>query len=289
MQCSSSQPTIKPWQCGDPHLYEVPKNGDPWDNCHDLVKRYDNEMCNAWRDEAGLFSAAVTAFTIESYKWLQLDSSDVSVQLLQQISVQLDPMPTSAAVRINIFWFLSLTLGLSTVLIGILCMQWLREYRREASLPHKDAVALRQMRYEGLLAWKVPVILSALPLMLQLALLFFFVGLLDLLWLLHHLVAIIITAVVGLVFVFLVCTTILPSLQYICVADEHLRVPQCAFKSPQSWAFHRLMNATITKLPAAIKSIYPRFFRYWRCMSDTDWVAFDLRWRKLRDIVPVTE
>ncbi|TFK38191.1 hypothetical protein BDQ12DRAFT_606387 [Crucibulum laeve] len=66
------------------HPYKVPKNGDPWNNCHDLVKPYDNEIYNARRDEvdkllifAGLLSAAVAAFTVESYKWCQLDSGGI--------------------------------------------------------------------------------------------------------------------------------------------------------------------------------------------------------------------
>lgn len=37
--------------------------------------------------QATLFSAVLTAFMIESYKTLQVDSGDVAVQLLQQILV----------------------------------------------------------------------------------------------------------------------------------------------------------------------------------------------------------
>ena len=121
---------------------------------------------------------------------------DSSARLLSFIATQLanstDPLPpslaipeftvTQAQVRINIVWFLSLTVSLTTVLVGILCLQWLREFQRDAALPHKDAVALRQMRYEGLIQWHVPGILSILPLLLQLSLVLFFIGLLDLLW-----------------------------------------------------------------------------------------------------------
>ncbi|EJD48842.1 hypothetical protein AURDEDRAFT_26511, partial [Auricularia subglabra TFB-10046 SS5] len=74
---------------------------------------------------AGLFSAVVTAFTIESYQWLQNDSDDASVQLLARIANLLNEsdapipppstsaIPDGAAARINIYWFLSLTLSLA--------------------------------------------------------------------------------------------------------------------------------------------------------------------------------
>src|SRR6266446_7680910 len=114
----------------------------------------------------------------------------ISLQLQQAfpnsssiLAVQSQPFSVSrSAVRINIFWFLSLTLSMATVLIGILCMQWLREFKRDAARSHKDAIAIRQMRFEGLLKWKVPMILSLLPLLLQFALVLFFAGVLDLLW-----------------------------------------------------------------------------------------------------------
>ncbi|PFH48867.1 hypothetical protein AMATHDRAFT_148923 [Amanita thiersii Skay4041] len=91
-------------------------------------------MCNAWRDEieklllfAGLFSATVTAFSIESYKWLREDATEISARLLLQISNQLNvtanylqttpstQVPFSSdprSIRINVFWFLSLVLCL---------------------------------------------------------------------------------------------------------------------------------------------------------------------------------
>ncbi|EJD35656.1 hypothetical protein AURDEDRAFT_17483, partial [Auricularia subglabra TFB-10046 SS5] len=109
---------------------------ESWQECAKIVTKYDKEMCEAFRDEidtllAGLFSAVVTAFTIESYQWLHDDSGDASVQLLAQIASLLNdnrtvPVPSTSVVpdksatRINAYWFLSLTLSLSAALIGIL-------------------------------------------------------------------------------------------------------------------------------------------------------------------------
>ncbi|KAH9476274.1 hypothetical protein JR316_0011847 [Psilocybe cubensis] len=297
-----------PWRCSDPHRYNIPKKDDSWKKCHSIVEKYDNEMCDAWKDEvdkllifAGLFSATITAFTIESYKWLSEDNDDVSLRLLafmaQQasnatVSVPSDLLPspfsvTSSDVRINAVWFLSLTLALTTVLIGILCLQWLREYQRDASLPHKDAVALRQMRYEGLLYWRVPDILTALPILLQTSLILFFVGLLDLLWARNIAVAACVTGAVGVVMLFVGITTALPAMQHAFSKDKHLRVPQCPYKSPQSWLFY-LTGHTLFWIFSSFNLPWaeldaPRFHRLLKSAGDLNWMSFDMRWRQFRD------
>ncbi|KIP08360.1 hypothetical protein PHLGIDRAFT_88361, partial [Phlebiopsis gigantea 11061_1 CR5-6] len=67
-----------------------------WSFLLESTKEYDQKQLEGWRDDlnnllvfAGLFSAVVTAYTIESYQWLQADSGDQTVQLLTQISSQL--------------------------------------------------------------------------------------------------------------------------------------------------------------------------------------------------------
>ena len=194
---------------------------------------------------------------------------------------------TQAQIRINVVWFLSLAVSLTTVLVGILCLQWLREFQRDANLPHKDAVALRQMRYDGLTEWHVPSILSILPLLLQLSLVLFFVGLLDLLWSLNTFVAACVSAVVGMVMLFLIATTALPALQQALTSDKHLRVPQCPYKSPQSWLFYRtrrwlcvplhlfLWRREPSRHEENFEPLFGDFFIY-------SWVAYDMRWRRFR-------
>ncbi|KAF8800057.1 hypothetical protein BYT27DRAFT_7342631 [Phlegmacium glaucopus] len=298
-----------PWHCGNPYRYGAPMKEDAWQKCYKMTEKYDNEMCAAWKEEvdkllifAGLFSATITSFTIESYKWLSEGPEDVSARLLATIATQLsnsssNPLQpnlilppfsvSSTDVRINAVWFLSLTLGLTTVLIGILCLQWLREFQRDAALPHKESVALRQMRYEGLMEWYVPEILSALPLLLQLALILFFVGLLDLLWSRHTVVAACISALVGLVMFFLAATTALPALQHAVTKNNHLRIYQCPYKSPQSWLFYRMGHSLFwifssLNLPWS-NFDSPRFHRLLKSAQDLNWMTFDMRWRHLRD------
>ncbi|KAF5366317.1 hypothetical protein D9758_005712 [Tetrapyrgos nigripes] len=244
------------------------RHGDPWEECMKRVNKFDEEMCKGWRDDidtllvfAGLFSSAVTAFTVESYQWLQEDPKDIQVALLLQISRQLsDPtlntttasqidagfVPSTSAIRINIFWFLSLILSLTTVLIGILCKQWLREYQRDVVLSQQQSLELRQMRFESLERWGVPGILAALPLLLQVSLVFFFAGVLDLLWSYNVIVAIFATVVVGLGLSIIGITTILPTYYILSLNKQPSQdIFPCPFKSPQSWLFHRLVLSII--------------------------------------------
>ncbi|KAF8155865.1 hypothetical protein B0H34DRAFT_659038, partial [Crassisporium funariophilum] len=248
-----SQAEFCSWRSGDRYEYPLPQR-DSWEHCHKLVDEHDSEMCNAWKDEvanllifAGLFSAAVTAFIIESYKWLQQDSSSYQARQLsliyellnpetgsQKLSSISDPWPRGPVVRINIYWFLGLTLSLSTVLIGLIAVQWIREYQREIYLPLKGKLALRQMRYEGLVYWQVPRIIASLPLLLQAGFVLFLLGIVELLWVLDRAVAIPVTVVVGPVFFFLLVTILLPTIQHVFPTDMYLDVPQCPYKSPQS-------------------------------------------------------
>ncbi|KAJ7598365.1 hypothetical protein C8J56DRAFT_769502 [Mycena floridula] len=133
---------------------------------------------------AGLFSAVVTAFVIESYRWLSEDPADKMVRVLSRLSEHLGTANItsndqtlftvdSRSIRINCFWFLSLLLALSAASAGILAKQWLREYRRDAAMSSKQSLALQQLRYESWNKWKVPAIIASLPLLLELALALF--------------------------------------------------------------------------------------------------------------------
>ncbi|KAJ7776670.1 hypothetical protein B0H14DRAFT_2286519, partial [Mycena olivaceomarginata] len=60
------------------------------------AEKYDKGLVESWKNDmegmlifAGLFSASLTAFLIESYKTLIPDSGDTTVILLPQISQQL--------------------------------------------------------------------------------------------------------------------------------------------------------------------------------------------------------
>ena len=180
---------------------------------------------------------------------------------------------------------MSLALSLATVLIGILCTQWLREYERDPPLDPKEAIALRQLRYEGLIAWRVPKILSVLPVLLHWSLVLFFAGLIDLLWSQNLTVAIFVSFISGVLLFFVVATTVLPTIQMLLVKDIRLRTPQCPYKSAQSWTVHRIVTFFVQLFPVKTglgKVPFSFFARYKPFFNDKDWVDFDLHWRDAR-------
>ncbi|EKM61800.1 uncharacterized protein PHACADRAFT_85211, partial [Phanerochaete carnosa HHB-10118-sp] len=96
---------------------------------------------------AGLFSAVMTAFLIESYQLLDEDPSDVVTRLLERLVDQTESYqlvngslysragpraksppfsPPPSAIHVNVLWFASLMFSLITASYGMLVKQWLR-------------------------------------------------------------------------------------------------------------------------------------------------------------------
>jgi hypothetical protein len=138
----------------------------------------------------------VTGLIAVSYQDLKADSGDDTVALLRRISQQLegtnatiDDMPSQGfkeparAVVVNAFWLLSLIISLFSALVGISVKQWLRAYISWTEvLPLQDAVTLQRVYSKGFERYHVHTLRAALPGLLQLALVYFFVGLLGFLW-----------------------------------------------------------------------------------------------------------
>jgi len=206
--------------------------------------------------KAGLFSAVVTSFVVESSKDLH---SDPNTLLLSHIAtliakgangttanippeIQLSPSPSSS--RINALWFASLVLSLTTVLVGIVSLQWIREHQRYSGLSLQDKFSIFCMRQEALEAWYVPHIFAGLPLLFQGAVALYLTGLID-----HLLGFGPGVAIPGIIFIslslfFLTATTVLPTLQGLVILPIYLErtsnLPSpCPYKSPQSQAFRR--------------------------------------------------
>ncbi|KAF9256187.1 hypothetical protein L218DRAFT_911627, partial [Marasmius fiardii PR-910] len=203
---------------------------------------------------AGLFSAVVTAFAVESYHLLPY-------------SPPIPQPPDPSFVRINAFWFLSLTLALVDALFGLLCKQWVREHERQTRThTPSQALALRWLRHQSFEKWHVPTILASLPILLEIALFLFFVGVLDLLWNLSpqsHVPFITSLIAIGLAAIFYLATTIIPGFSIIRELSrihpsfqnagsplDPAKIPHlspldlvCPYKSPQSWLVFRLFSA----------------------------------------------
>jgi len=160
-------------------------------------------------------------------------------------------MPTHSDVRINILWFLSLMFSLVTVLIGIVALQWLREHlHRHTDLEPQIALSLHHLNVESLDRWYLPQIFTALPLLLQFALILFLAGVHDFLWTLNTTVAIPVTVAVGSSLFFFLWTTVMPTMQALSLFlprwswGDMPRSP-CPYRSPQSWAFHQSVRPLI--------------------------------------------
>ncbi|KAI0080991.1 hypothetical protein K474DRAFT_1559085, partial [Panus rudis PR-1116 ss-1] len=181
---------------------------------------------------AGLFSAAVTALIIESYKLLQPDPEDAAVVLLASIARQLnssleqaDDIQSSSSSSLprplNGLWFTSLFLSLVTASLAMLAKQWLREFLALDDLSYRPAGKSFFMRHRGLTVYRVYEITSILPLMLQLALALFLTGLFIFLRSLDELLGDIMMAFVLAWLMLYAVTFILPLL------DE-----SCPYKTP---------------------------------------------------------
>ncbi|KAJ6542338.1 hypothetical protein DFH09DRAFT_928836, partial [Mycena vulgaris] len=113
------------------------------------AEKYDKALVEGWKSDmegllifAGLFSASLTAFLVESYKSLSLDQG-ASIAILAQISRQLNAganatsadlvilraiQPTPSSLACNTFWFLSLGFSLSCAVIATLVEKWARDF-----------------------------------------------------------------------------------------------------------------------------------------------------------------
>ncbi|KAG6855290.1 hypothetical protein H0H87_005401, partial [Tephrocybe sp. NHM501043] len=149
---------------------------------------------------AGLFSATITAFIIESYKQLSQDSGDLTASLLQDLlavqiaAAQAAPnrnvslpvlksgsnfIPTKSSVAVNILWFLSLACSLGAALCIILVQEWIRDYLQRVqrySQPHRRA-RFRGVLFSGIQRWKFENVVEVVPTLLHLSLFLFFIGL----------------------------------------------------------------------------------------------------------------
>ncbi|OCH86290.1 hypothetical protein OBBRIDRAFT_838282 [Obba rivulosa] len=265
-----------------------------WTTCAQQLREHDDAMVRAWKEEidtllvfAGLFSAALTAFNVELYTALTPDpGTDLTNQILSQISAQLAvlsfngsnfhsvqpsfpqsevsnrPGPSAGKVWINALWFSALVSSLSAAAIAIIVRQWLNYFISPTSSDPRRSVEVRCLRYNlGLLAWRVPEILSILPVLLLTSLVLFLAGLMVLLWSLNRVVASITTALISILFLFFVVTTIAPATY----AD-------CPYKSPQA-----LMMLWVIQRISCIWSTH--VYDNWRAQEQAIWggvYAFDL-------------
>ncbi|KAJ3477768.1 hypothetical protein NLI96_g10234 [Meripilus lineatus] len=208
-----------------------------WSELSQTLTRYDVEQIQATKENidtllvlAGLFLASVTAFSIESYKMLQPDPSDVSMEVLLQISLQLNSLsvtprfinstsvpaspppfsPSPMLVWVNALWLSALLLSLATASLGLLVKQWLREYLSDSPTSPEQHCQIRMFRARGLRSFKVFEIADILPLLLQLSFALFFIGIIIFIVHIYQPLAPLVGILVGFWLLLIVITTLLP-------------------------------------------------------------------------------
>ncbi|KAJ7265330.1 hypothetical protein C8J57DRAFT_959369, partial [Mycena rebaudengoi] len=158
------------------------------------AEKYDKALVESWRSDmnamlifAGLFSAILTAFLIESYQTLLPGPGDDTAFFLRQISGQLAAsasgtnftvsqpvphVPTMTSLVCNILWFISLGLSLACALIATLLEQWAREFIHRSEMHSAPLIRARIFSASiCTLSWGV------IPLLLHTSLILFFAGL----------------------------------------------------------------------------------------------------------------
>ncbi|KAJ3555805.1 hypothetical protein NM688_g2370 [Phlebia brevispora] len=242
---------------------------DAWATIDQTVRDIDKGKVKDCTDDidallvfAGLYSAILTAFLIESYKALQEDPQHTMVQLLQQMTTQSyefngrflnstspasssDPFQAPTwAIRVNVCWFSSLFLSLSTASYGILVKQWLREYLSTDRTSHQERIRIRHFRHQGVEEWRLYDIAAVLPLILQISLALFFVGLCFFTAAVHPSIRTTSVVLVSAWAAFIVFAILAPLLS-----------ARCPFKTP-------LLKTVFSRLRPRLLGIMPFLMRY---------------------------
>ncbi|PBK62922.1 hypothetical protein ARMSODRAFT_558313 [Armillaria solidipes] len=228
---------------------ETASNARVWRVHEDESRIHDANMVEESRDNvdvllvfAGLFSAVVTTFVVQTSQSLQPDYAAMSASLLYELVLvqraiangssvnaiapsPLNPtitfVPATTDVWVNGLWFTSLFLSLTTALVAVLVKQWLHHYVALPSGTPRDRSLTRQFRYAGFQKWHVQVIIGLLPVLMHLALAIFLVGLVIFLQPLRQALSWVICAGTGVVYTAYAVATILPIL-----------FPQCPYRTP---------------------------------------------------------
>ncbi|ESK84170.1 hypothetical protein Moror_16995 [Moniliophthora roreri MCA 2997] len=255
-----------------------------WERLMSEVNQYDDGLVKNWKEDID----TLLVFA---------DPADTVVALLTQISKQLSNAttletpqlkfePSSSSIRINTLWFLSLVLSLTSGLFGLLCKQWLREHRRDTPAHSQaETLALRELRNASFREWAVSSFLAMLPILLEVALLLFLAGILELLWTLHLTPFIVISIAVGFSVGLYVMTTILPTISMFSLTvlpsyasdkfNDNIRAFHniCPYKSPQAWWFFWFCSKII-RHSSLVQSLFAKRNRH--VVRMRDWSRFDL-------------
>ncbi|KAJ7613591.1 hypothetical protein DFH06DRAFT_1014833, partial [Mycena polygramma] len=214
------------------------------------AEKYDRALVESWKSDmegllifAALFSSILTAFIIESYQSLNVDSGDLTVHLLAQISQQIAASanastfvipppasfsPNTSAIICNALWFTSLGFSLACALIATFVQQWARDFLHKTDMRSAPVIRARifSYLYYGLKHFQMHTVVEIIPLLLHGSLMLFFCGLVAFLVPVNLAMTVIAGAVLAIVAAVYSILTLLP-----------LRYLDCPYRTPLSGAF----------------------------------------------------
>lgn len=219
-------------------------------------------MMNRSCRKAGLFSATVAAFLIESYKKLSPDSGDRNAFYLRQISQQLANStfvpaetyfphpPTTSIICVNTVWALSLVLSLTSALFATLIQQWVRRYIEFPHIPSSSSerARVRSYLFLGTLNFGMRHAVETAPTLLHLSMFLFLVGLVIFFFTVYKTIAIVLSTFVGLIGMAYFTLSILP-----CVYRN------CPYSTPVSSILWCLWHAFVSLALFCLRWILRRF------------------------------
>lgn len=207
--------------------------------------------------QATLFSAVLTTFVVATLPSLQPDEN---AKILRQILLAIQNNgtapddtfhPATSDVRVNVLWITSLILSISTSFMAILAKQWIYNLRVDTSPLPVNGGRQRQYRLDGLRAWKLPHIITSLPVLLHVSVLLFFAGLLEYLWNINQLVAAVTSGFVG-VTVLVYCSTSLLCMIF----------PSCPYKTS-------LTTLIFDGIDSSLESVFTMIMSVWTNLNRT--------------------
>ncbi|KAJ7433233.1 hypothetical protein FB451DRAFT_1473876 [Mycena latifolia] len=172
------------------------------------AEKYDKALVNSWRSDmdgllfAGLFSASLTAFLIESYGTLTRDQGDATIAILMQIPPDLGIWELLISLTCNTLWFISLGLSLSCALIATLVEQWARDFIQKTDMRPSPIIRARifSYLYYGIRRFNMHAVVELIPLLLHISVILFFTGLVAFL---HPVNSVIMAVAAALLFIIL--------------------------------------------------------------------------------------
>ena len=207
--------------------------------------------------QAGLFSTVSSALVIAVQSNLEPDPNDQSAAILRLILLTLNPSanlseipalppiqenPPSEIVIVSGLMYASLLISLLAAFVAMLGKQWLNRYSRHAGGSIIERSGDRQLKYDGLQKWKFRLVLEALPVMLQVALLLLACGLWRYMASINTPVAVVLITLTGIGGLFYLVIAVSGALSY-----------ACPFQTPASTALRILWKKVVSPISSVIR------------------------------------